>query len=171
MSSYTLWLMPDGEAYKRLQSLISDLSTVHNTPRFEPHVTLLSGITDPLATAINKTKQLASAFAPLQASLTRIEYLETYYRCLFFRTDDSETLFDIRQAAEDTFEHTPINPFIPHVSFLYGAMPVFQKEAIIAQMGEHFFMNLGLSSLRLVETNRTPEEWRLLAQFDLAANK
>ena len=66
--------------------------------------------------------------ATIRASLTSIEYLEMYYRCLFFRADTSEELLDIRAQSEDIFEHTQVNPFIPHVSFLYGSMPIFQKQ-------------------------------------------
>lgn len=168
MPAYTLWLLPDAEAQLRLSQLIVDLSAMHGTPRFEPHATLLSGITDELELAIEKTEELAQTASVVRASLTRIEYLETYYRCLFFRTDESEALFQLRHRAEALFEHTNINPFIPHISFLYGAIPVFKKEAIIHQLGDSFFMNFRMETLCLVETSRTPEHWRLLAQFPLA---
>ena len=55
----TLWLMPDKETYLKIGQLIAELSSVHNTPSFEPHVTLISGITDDLETALKKTKKLA----------------------------------------------------------------------------------------------------------------
>jgi len=163
----TLWLMPDEQTYLKLSELIIDLSTTHQTPSFEPHVTLLSGIEDKAKTALAKTEALAAALRPIQASLTNIEYLEYYYKCLFFRTDDSQSIFEARYEAEEMFEHTPIDPFIPHISFLYGALPVFDKKAIIAALGNDFFVNFRMTKLRLVETSLTPEHWRVLGEFEL----
>jgi hypothetical protein len=47
--------MPDNLAYQKLSTLIVDLSTTHDTPTFEPHVTLLSGITDETSVSIQKS--------------------------------------------------------------------------------------------------------------------
>lgn len=164
---YTLWLMPDKEAYQKLSKLIIDLSTLHETPEFEPHVTLLSGIMDEEAQAIQKTAQLANQFSMISANLNRIDFLELFYRCLFFHTNKSQALMEIRSAAEALFEHTNITPFVPHVSFLYGSLPVFQKEAIIAELGEAFFINFNMTRIRLVKTQRTPEFWTLIKEFEL----
>lgn len=164
---YTLWLMPDKPTYLKLSKLIAELSTTHDAPAFEPHVTVLSGITDSIADACNKTKSLAQQLQPITASLTRIEFLEYYYRCLFFRTDESPMLMQARHQAEDLFEHTQINPFIPHISFLYGSLPVFKKEAIVSDLGDAFFVDFRLTKLRLVKTQRTPEHWELIDEFNL----
>ena len=163
----SLWLMPDKETYFKLSQLIEDLSTVHHTPTFEPHVTLLSGIVDEDDIALEKTKQLAEKTGLLGGALTSIEYLEYYYRCLFFRTDDCEDIFDLRKEAEELFEHTNVNPFIPHVSFLYGALPVFKKEAIVAELGDRYFMQFNMQRLRLVRTELTPDHWKLVGEFEL----
>ena len=73
---YTLWLIPDNNTYNKLSDLIVGLSSLHDTPQFEPHVTLLGGIVDPLDIAIEKTEKLAKQLAPISASLTRTEFLE-----------------------------------------------------------------------------------------------
>ena len=164
---YTLWLMPDKATYLKLSKLIAELSTTHDAPSFEPHVTLLSGIVDDLGTAVNKTKQFAESLTSITARLTRIEFLEYYYRCLFFRTDESPALMKAREEAENFFEHTHIHPFIPHVSFLYGSLPVFQKEAIVSDLGAAFLVDFRLTKLRLVKTQRTPEHWELIKEYTL----
>jgi len=164
---YTLWLVPDSTAYNKLSKLIVALSTSLETPEFEPHVTLLSGITDELEIAIEKTEELANSLSPISASLTRIEFLEYYYRCLFFCTNTSEELMYARDLSEGIFEHTNINPFVPHVSFLYGSLPVFEKEAIVSELGDNFFMDFRMTELRLVKTQRTPEHWELIRAYAL----
>lgn len=163
----TLWLMPDKETYLKIGQLIAELSTVHNTPRFEPHVTLISGITDDIETALLKTQKLASKNRPLKASLTGVEYLEYFYRCLFFSTDDSDEIYRLREEAESIFEHSTVNPFIPHISFLYGSLPVFKKEAIVAELGDRFLGGFSLQKMRLVRTELGPENWEVLGEFEL----
>lgn len=128
---------------------------------------MLSGITDNLDLAIEKAEELANSITPISATLTRVEFLEYYYRCLFFCTDESEDLMHARTMAEEIFEHTKITPFIPHVSFLYGSLPIFQKEAIVGDLGDAFFMNFRMPKLRLVKTQRTPEYWELIKEFEL----
>lgn len=167
----TLWLMPDKETYLKIGQLIADLSSVHHTPSFEPHVTLLSGITDDVETALKKTAKLAANNVPLKASLTGVEYLEQFYRCLFFSTDDIDGIFRLREEAEALFEHATVNPFIPHISFLYGSLPIFKKEGIIKELGERFMGGFSLQKLRLVHTELTPENWETLAEFELAQTK
>jgi 2'-5' RNA ligase len=164
---YTLWLIPDNNTHNKLSELIVDLSSLHDTPQFEPHVTLLGGIVDPLAIAIEKTEKLAKKLAAISASLTRIEFLEIYYRCLFFCTDDSADLMDAHEQAHDLFEHTHINPFIPHISFLYGSLPIFEKQSIISELGDSFFLDFRMTKIRLVKTQRTPEYWQLIKEFEL----
>lgn len=165
----TLWLMPDEATYHKLSQLIADLSSVHQTPSFEPHVTLLSGIIDSPELALEKTAELAAQTAVMQAALTEIEYLEYFYRCLFFKTTESHSIFELREQAEELFEHTQVNPFIPHISFLYGSMPVFQKEAIIEALGDQFLVDFKMEKLRLVRTELGPEHWELLGEFELIA--
>ena len=71
------------------------------------------------------------------------------------------------EEAENFFDHTHIHPFIPHVSFLYGSLPVFQKEAIVSDLGAAFLVDFRLTKLRLVKTQRTPEHWELIKEYTL----
>ena len=42
--SYYFWLMPNKETYDTFQKIIHDLSHTYDTPTFEPHVTLVTGL-------------------------------------------------------------------------------------------------------------------------------
>ena len=163
----TLWLIPDEVAYERLQNLTIDLSTLQQVPVFQPHVTLLSGIVDEEEIAIEKTQKFAAATRIVQGAISNIEFLEEQFRCLFFTNTYSESLIQAREKAESFFEHTNIQPFIPHVSFLYGAMPIFRVEASAKVFNKQWHLPMALSTLRLVKTRRTPEHWETIAEFPL----
>lgn len=161
----TLWLIPDEVALEKLQNITVDLGSRLKAPVFQPHVTLLSGIIDTNESAINKAEFFAKNTPKIEASITNVEYLEEQFKCLFFTNSHSESLIKARQKSEELFEHTNIQPFIPHVSFLYGAMPIFQSELVIDAFEHDFLMPLTFSTLRLVRTQRTPETWQQIAEF------
>lgn len=50
--SYVLWIIPEGAAYALTDGYIARLSATYNLPRFEPHLTLLSGIRYPTASTL-----------------------------------------------------------------------------------------------------------------------
>ena len=168
--SLTLWLLPDAPAFDEIQQLIAELSTEHRSPRFEPHITLLSGILDDEQAACQKAQALAERTAPVNAAFRQVEYLEEYYRCLFFSTTHSSPLLDLRAECEQLFEHTNIQPFVPHVSFLYGSIPVFQKQAIAEDVARRhaqiLLRPLRMPTLRLVRTQRTPEYWETVGEWN-----
>jgi 2'-5' RNA ligase len=164
---YTLWLLPDKETYYHIASLIDELNSVDQKPRFYPHVTLLSGITDNEEMAIQKSILLSANFNSIHCQLTGIDHLEYFYKCLFFKTSESEALLTIRKSAESLFEHSQINPFIPHISFLYGSLPVFKQQAIVEKLGKDILKSVALTKLQLVQTDLTPEEWKVVKSFDL----
>lgn len=165
---YALWLVPDAPAYEKLALLIEELSSTHGTPRFEPHVTLLSGIINSEEEAVEQCRLFASSQSILSAQLIEIQYLEQFYRCLFFKTDTNKALLQLRQQAEEQFAHTQVRPFVPHLSFLYGSLPKFKKESIIEQLGNRFFVNLVFRKIRLIEIRQRPEFWRVVADFPLS---
>lgn len=41
--SYSIWLIPDGEVYKTVSSIIQNIAKEYGGPLFEPHITLLGG--------------------------------------------------------------------------------------------------------------------------------
>lgn len=163
----SLWLIPDQKAYREIAQVIERLSSRHKSPSFEPHVTLLSGIIEDGQEAFDKAAAFAEALASIEAGLVSIDFLETYYRCLFFRTDESQALLAARKEAEELFTHTQIEPFIPHISFLYGSLPIFAKEAIISELGGAYPKKICLTRLRLVDTGLRPEQWRNLGEWPL----
>ena len=65
------------------------------------------------------------------------------------------------------FEHLQITPFVPHITFLYGSIPTFKKETIIKDLGDEFWLDFTMRSLRLVSTQRTPENWSLIEEIEL----
>src|SRR5208337_2649697 len=87
---FSLWLKPTGEVYLTLANLIFDLSKEYFSPRFDPHVTLLGELTGSYEEIESRTSKLSANLRPYTIKLTRIEYLDEYFRSLFIRVEETE---------------------------------------------------------------------------------
>src|SRR5712692_2004453 len=78
---HALWLLPEARAFTRLSALIADLAQAEGGPPFEPHVTLLSGITVEGEDLIGRVRTLARGLAPAGVVLARARVRTSSRRC------------------------------------------------------------------------------------------
>lgn len=162
---YSLWLMPAGDVYDRLKGLISRLSRRYSTPDFEPHVTLLSEIPGPEDEIVSKTARLASVIGPYKIELSRVEYLNEYFRCLFLRAKETDEVMRANREARRIFGRETDPEYMPHLSLMYGDFPPRTKEKIIEEIGKEISAGFGVESIHLFSTSGEPEDWYRVKEF------
>lgn len=64
VKGYSLWLMPQGQTYERLNTIIKNLHKDYLKPQFLPHVTLLEELGLSREEMIDKTSRLAERLKP-----------------------------------------------------------------------------------------------------------
>jgi 2'-5' RNA ligase len=165
--TYSLWLMPAGDLCHWLADTILELSRKYSTPTFEPHVTLLGRITGPKRTVVSKSAELAQRISPFTLRLTRVDYLDRYYQCVFVRVAASGPLLKAHRAAREVFDLEISPAFMPHLSLIYGDLARDFKEKIVAELGRKFELAFRVRSLHLVLTRGEPGAWRRLRAFGL----
>ena len=161
---YSLWLMPSGRLYNQLQSLISQLNKPYSIPVFQPHVTLVGSLSGPVETIIAQSTQLASLLKPYEIILQRVGYLNEYYRCLFVHVEPTESVMDAYKNAQGIL-NLPNKHYMPHLSIMYGSLPLNTKQKIIATIGQEFNIVFLASELHLFSTTGTPDNWFPVASF------
>ncbi|WCL82295.1 haloacid dehalogenase [Saprospira sp. CCB-QB6] len=157
----SLWLIPNHQAYQELAQLITGLYSLDDSPRFCPHLTLLSGLSEPAEQLAPKLAAWAEAILPISLDFHPCGELEAHYRCLFLNKQANSKIDQLRAEAQTLFEHLELHPFVPQLSFLYGALPIFKEEAKDQSIPLHF------DRLQLVHTAPRPNEWELLAEIKL----
>ena len=164
--SYALWIMPEGEAYSLTDSYIEKLSKTFNLPGFEPHVTILAGISQ---AAISKVRGFAEILAPFWIRLAgQPEYLDEYFRCLFLKAHETPELMDTISKAGKLFGDEG-SPQFPHLSLAYGSLPVETKHEMIRTLGntpEIAFEARHLSLLH-ASVEMPIESWKVVERFPL----
>lgn len=169
--TFALWLMPTGKAYYELASLIIDLSKKYGSPPFAPHVTLLGGLSGRMEEILSRTSNLSANLRPYTINLTRIEYLDEDFRCLFIRVQETEEVIQANTRTKEIFDRRNDPKYLPHLSILYGNFSSTTKEVIIEKVGRNFELSFEVDKLHLVDTSGRPESWFTEKEFPLGMAK
>lgn len=164
---YALWLVPEEPIFTLLARKISRLSQKLSTPLFEPHVTLLGGITAPEEEIVGKLASLASWLRPFRIELEEIGYCDEYFRCLFFSVVRTDPVIKAHRAARETFNLRHKEVYMPHLSLFYGRLRVDTKMGIAAACSLLSGQSFRVLSLKLYRVSGSPHEWNRIATFDL----
>ncbi|KAI5478322.1 hypothetical protein MNV49_005277 [Pseudohyphozyma bogoriensis] len=133
--SLALWLSPSSaEVDSAFSSLIKDLSTTYGTSYFDPHVTLLTGMTvdTPTQLILDQIKAGTSAFrsemkgkgiTSLDLTLQKLGTNGTFFQYVFAQVDSANPALTALRAAvrASCLPHlTTPDDYFPHLSLVYG---------------------------------------------------
>lgn len=167
LASASLWLVPDGTARDRLAACIARLARRLGTVAFEPHVTLLSRLHGEEADLVEVTRRLAGGLPPVAVRLGPVEGREEHYRCLFARAVDTDALVAAHATAAAAFGLAPDPSFLPHLSLVYGTLPIAAKRSLAIEVGEDVALEFESRQLGVWATTGPEAGWRELAAFRL----
>ncbi len=159
--TYALWLQPNGDIAYKLQERIKKLSKKYNTPLFAPHVTLLSSLTASETELVSLTQTLASSLHPVELVLTKAGYRDDFYKSLFIHVKNSGMLNEMHRMACQLFDRPDSEPYLPHLSLLYGNLDPKEKERILNIIGREFHIRFSVSSIVLMKIiEDRPDQWK-----------
>jgi 2'-5' RNA ligase len=158
----TLWLVPVGSQREELRRLIDDLARETTGPSFEPHVTLLGGLS-------GSPQEIARRVAPLAADLPllhvgRVETGDTRHRSVFFSIEPSGELVALRAEIASRLG-AGARKFSPHLSVVYGDHSPRVRRAIASDPRLASWTRVALAAVLEVWSTEGPEEgWQRLAR-------
>lgn len=157
---YTIWLQPTGNIAYQLQERINKLSQKYDTPSFEPHVTLISGLKRSEMEMKALLNTLAASVSPFELTLSKAGYRDTFYQSLFIYVQKNKVLDKLRKRSCRLFDCSETNIYTPHLSLLYGELSQNEKERILNTIGREFYILFSVKSLVLMRTDGEPEHWK-----------
>jgi hypothetical protein len=164
----SLWLVPEGPEAQAIAALAGELSARFGTPTFPPHVTLLGGLAADPEKAVATGGELAATLRDFSVRFEGLEHSAEYFRALVVRIAPDLLILDARRRAQMAFPSEPVGPFLPHLSLLYGSLPVETRRHLAAEVRESAPGSIVLRRLDVVATEGTPAQWQPLARFPLA---
>ncbi|MCK5282803.1 MAG: hypothetical protein KAK00_05320 [Nanoarchaeota archaeon] len=166
---YSLWYIPDGDNYIKLRSIIDRLGEKYSSPKFEPHITLISHILSTEKEAIRKSSELALKLSAVEINLAKIDYLNAYFKCLFVRFQEDDELIEANLIAGELFNRKQDQQYMPHLSLMYGTFSEKIKQEIVNGLGNELNIRFKADRLFLYDTKEiNPDNWRKIKEFTLS---
>ena len=164
---YSLWLIPSGVAYNRLEKVISELSQQYSTPYFTPHLTLLGGLTDAEAELIEKAKELSACTPALEFNLKTINFSANYFKAMFIRANKTTRLIKFNAKARKIFGSPRTTAYNPHISLMYGESNATIKRKVTIKIGNSFPLKFKINNFYLFDLNGEIKDWHPIKEFKL----
>lgn len=162
-----MWLLLSSSCSAGLRERIEQLSDRFGTPRFEPHITILSGLLGNEKMMARRAAEVANRLQTGKVLLEEIGYRQDYFRCLFVRVEKSGFITTAHAVTKKIFGVESARVYMPHVSLMYGDLPVPRKKTLIAELGSDLNLCCMVERIRLVSTRGRPDEWYPAAEFVL----
>lgn len=163
---HSLWISPRGVAGDVFNAIVHDVSETFETPYFPPHVTLLAQVLQPQSEVVAITRELAGEFSPFQIELLAPATTDDYFRSLFISVEPGSVLLAAHGLAKELFR-APEEPYMPHLSLLYGDLSEAEKRKVIARVGVGFPIGFAAEAIDVYATAGAPEDWRLIESVPL----
>jgi 2'-5' RNA ligase len=163
--SWALWLVPEGELYRRLAETIARLAEAYRAPRFEPHVTLAGVLSGQEAEMRGRCVHLAGVAHPCRIELSSPDFTEAYFQCLFIRVLPTAELMEAHRLARQIFGGTDEAMYEPHISLMYGHFPEETKRDIIDGLRDETEGKFTAEAFHLYNTSGDPHSWQRVEIF------
>jgi 2'-5' RNA ligase len=165
--TYSLWLTPAGATRDALASVIADLADQHDGPRFPPHITLLGSVTGDEAEIVRLAGKIAAQTSPLHVDFEGLGMEDVCFRALYLVASKAPALMAANALARQIFGSTRLEPFMPHLSLLYGDKTQEAKRVVGEAIQSRLPTSCEAVNLDVYTTEPPVESWRLAHRFAL----
>lgn len=164
---YAVWLKPAGNEFEQL---ITKYSTAFNTPAFDAHITLLSGISENEERIKQKVHQLSKNTQPFNTYIVKVSHSDFYFRSVILELDPVSQLIDLLEEAKKTFDKIEPIPYLPHISIVYSNLSNQKRAQIVQDLKDISGKNVVVKSFVIIEasTEIPIEDWRVVDEIELA---
>jgi 2'-5' RNA ligase len=168
---YSIWLLPDADAdaTHQLEGLISDYAQSYDdAPVFDPHITVLGGLTEDQDTVMEGTRTLIQDRAPFEVSFPRVHCSTTRYQCVFLLVEPTREILSLHRDAVEIFE-VAAGMYVPHLSLVYSDMSIEKRAALARSVDSASVPDTApIGSVAVVETTGSIPEWETVAEYQLS---
>jgi 2'-5' RNA ligase len=166
---YSIWIVPPEPARTALAAQIDRLSAEYATPRFPPHVTVLGDLALSEPDALARTAELAALLEPFRLEFGDVGRSDERFRSLYVDVRRSEQVVRMHDEAVRILGLVPDREFEPHLSLLYGSLPVEAKRDAARSVEGRLPRGFEADRLELAySSSAIPiHDWRAVREFAL----
>ena len=158
--------MPSDRELMRYQNIISEFSQEFDTPAFEPHITLFSGIENLTDDIIYQISVLAALTDIFDVTFSEIGLKSNYYKSIYLKPDSNKTLVKMNRELQEIFSDISYS-FKPHLSLLYSDASKKEKQDLLHKTNKPILGQFQATTLRIMKTDGNVESWKMVEDFPL----
>lgn len=167
---YHLFLEPSGALKDELHASIDMLAREYDGPVFNPHVTLLGRIRENSdEEVLAKARTLAASLTPFTLTLGTVGYEDVYFRALYIRIKELEPVTAYHRAARTAFGMEHEDPYLPHLSLLYGEYPEAQKVRTIESLTYPVEREFAVDRIHVYRTPGETHRWHKIGEAEFGS--
>ena len=163
----SIWLCPDYNNELYLQNVINCLSDIHNSPRFPPHCTLVSGIKSNKHELENIIDNSIDNIGPIIVKSKKISYTNILWKTVFIELVVSKDLKSLQNSIYTEIKSNIDYKFDPHISLIYKLMPNDIKKEIINSL--HLKNSFKMDKIVAVKTGQNILDWKIIVEREFYA--
>ena len=164
-ATHHLWVKPTGAVRDTLVQTIQELAHGLGGPVFEPHVTLLGGLSGTEQEHTQRSEIVTQQLRPFKITLRAPAYRSEYFQCLFIHAEHTTSLMNANVLARRIFQK-PNETYMPHLSLVYGSCPESRKRAIIRNLSADVRASFEVTALCLIRAeSNDPKDWHEIANY------
>lgn len=170
-SELAIWLLPAEPERSSLGTVIARLARQWDTPEFEPHVTVISGIRLPAGRAMTLLAEATGETASFRLAPAALAHTPARFQCLFLTFADPRPVLELRARLVPAFGLLGVAFPEPHLSLLYAVLAEEARQLAAAQVtmpGPFLAAELALVAPAAGESSwANVRGWRILERFPL----
>lgn len=170
---FAIWLLPAQPSLLSLQGQINHWANLYQAPIFMPHITVFVGSSDNVDKLKEVFTKTVTNFTPLQASASRIEDSDNYFKTLYIQFENNELLKKLNKHLHPLDNNSDYK-FNPHLSLLYKKLDRKTKQQLVNEIWSTIkpkimsFDKIQLWSVTDDESKEAVEKWKPLESYSLA---
>ncbi len=131
---FAVWLVPQKDQSAYLSGVIHYLCEEHKADPFEPHCTVVSGITKDVPALITETERVLPKLQPVTLEVQKIACGNTLFKTLYVQFRENHLLLQMFKNLQAAIPENHTDSFSPHASLLYKEIPLEKRVTIAANL-------------------------------------
>ncbi|MBI5147482.1 MAG: 2'-5' RNA ligase family protein [Thaumarchaeota archaeon] len=160
---YSIWVEPTAKDAKYLIQIIRKLAKKYNSPTFNPHITVYSGVRN--VSAAKSAVRNCADMKEFTVETMDLDFSDNLWKTVFINVEKNQELKQIHNTIKKGIPLNAKYEFNPHISLIYKKLDDSQKQGIIDDL--KIKSKLTFDKITVVVSSKNVEKWEVIDRIVL----
>ncbi len=160
---FSIWVEPTEKDAKYLLQIICRLGKKYDSPTFNPHITVYSGVKS-ISSAKSAVKNCKN-MRKFAVNSTDLEFSDSLWKTVFINVEKNQKLKQIHAVIRKSIRQSPEYALNPHISLIYKKMDASEKQVIIDDL--KIKQKFTFDKITIIASSKNVEKWDVVDRVTL----